>query len=97
LRHVPGMIARADAAGPRGLVFPLCDVREAALVRGAEVRGAATLGELVAILPSQAGWPAVPPPTAPRSTAAPPDLADVRARPSAVGLSRLPRRGATTS
>jgi magnesium chelatase family protein len=78
LRHVPGMIALADAAGPRGLVVPLCDVREAALVRGAEVRGAATLGELVAILRGQAGWPAVPPPTAPLRTAAPPDLADVR-------------------
>ena len=78
LRHVPGMIALADAAGPRGLVIPLCDVREAALVRGAEVRGAATLGELVAILRGQAGWPAVPPPPAPRCTATPPDLADVR-------------------
>ena len=47
-------------------------------MRGAEVRGAATLGDLVAILRGQAGWPAVPPPTAPLSTAAPPDLADVR-------------------
>jgi magnesium chelatase family protein len=47
-------------------------------VRGSEVRGAATLGELVAILRGQASWPAVPPPTAPRSTAAPLDLADVR-------------------
>ena len=35
LRHVPGMIALADAtAAPLGLVVPLCDVREAALVRG---------------------------------------------------------------
>jgi magnesium chelatase family protein len=78
LRHVPGMIALADAAGPLGLVVPLCDVREAGLVRGAEVRGAATLGELVAILRGQAGWPAVPPPPAPLRTAAPPNLADVR-------------------
>jgi magnesium chelatase family protein len=72
------MIALADAAGPRGLVVPLCDVREAALVCGAEVRGAATLGELLAILRGQAGWPAVPSPPAPRGTATPPDLADVR-------------------
>src|ERR1700734_2040941 len=50
LRHVAGMIALADAAGPLGMVVPLCDVREAALVRGEEVRGAATLGELVAVL-----------------------------------------------
>src|SRR6202034_1452995 len=78
LRHVPGMIALADAAGPLGMVVPLGDVREAALVRGAAVRGAATLGELVAILRGQAGWPAVPPPTAPLRTAAPPDLSDVR-------------------
>ena len=78
LRHVPGMIALADAAGPRGVVVPLCDVREAALVRGAAVRGTATLGQLVAILRGQAGWPAVPPPTAPLHTPAPPDLMDVR-------------------
>jgi magnesium chelatase family protein len=78
LRHVPGMIALADAAGPRGVVVPLCDVREAALVRGAAVRGAATLGELVAILRGQAGWPAVPPSTASLSTPVPPDMADVR-------------------
>src|SRR5277367_660195 len=41
LRHVPGMIALADATAPLGLVVPLCDLREAALVRGGEVRGAA--------------------------------------------------------
>ena len=47
LRHVPGMIALADALDPLGLVVPLGDVREAALVRGSDVRGAATLGDLV--------------------------------------------------
>jgi magnesium chelatase family protein len=78
LRHVPGMIALADAAGPLSMVVPLCDVREAALVRGAEVRGAATLGEIVAILRGQAGWPAVPPPTGLASAPDPPDLSDVR-------------------
>ncbi len=57
LRHVPGMIALADAAGPVGLVVPLCDVREAALVRGTEVHGAATLSDLVASLRGQAPWP----------------------------------------
>ena len=30
MRHVPGMIALADATGPLGLVVPLRDVREAA-------------------------------------------------------------------
>jgi magnesium chelatase family protein len=78
LRHVPGMIALADAAGPLGMVVPLGDVREAALVRGDDVRGAATLGELVAVLRGQAPWPSAP--AATERTQAPhaPDLADVR-------------------
>jgi magnesium chelatase family protein len=78
LRHVAGMIALADCAAPSGLVVPLCDVREAALVRGAAVRGAATLGELVAILRGRTDWPAAPAPSATRSPPAPPDLSDVR-------------------
>jgi magnesium chelatase family protein len=78
LRHVPGMIALADAVARLGLVVPLCDVREAALVRGAEVRGAATLGELVSILRGQADWPVAPAPPAGGSTPLPPDLSDVR-------------------
>jgi magnesium chelatase family protein len=59
-------------------VVPLCDVREAALVRGAEVRGAATLAELLAVLRGQARWPTVPPPSGAGSSPAPPDLSDVR-------------------
>ena len=39
LRHVPGMIALADATAPSGLVVPLCDPREAALVRGERPTG----------------------------------------------------------
>jgi magnesium chelatase family protein len=78
LRHVPGMIALADAAAPLGMVVPLCDVREAALVAKAEVRGAATLADLVAILRGQARWPAAPAPTGPALTPEPPDLSDVR-------------------
>ncbi len=62
LRHVPGMIALADASSPLGLVVPLCDVREAALVRGEDVHGAPTLGELCGILRGQSGWPTAPPP-----------------------------------
>ena len=60
LRHVPGMIALADATAPLGLVVPLCDVREAALVRGGIVRGAASLGELMRVLRGQASWPDAP-------------------------------------
>jgi magnesium chelatase family protein len=78
LRHVPGMIALADAAPPLGLIVPLCDVREAALVRGADVRGAATLGQLVAVLRGQAGWPPAPPPVAAVHAPDPADLSDVR-------------------
>ena len=79
LRHVTGMIALADAAGSLGLVVPLCDVREAALVRGEAVRGAATLSDLVAILRGQAPWPSSPPPSGTTgSVATPPDLSDVR-------------------
>ena len=78
LRHVPGMIALADAAGPLGTVVPLCDVREAALVRGTAVRGAATLRELVDVLRGAREWPAIPPGTGAVHAPAPPDLADVR-------------------
>jgi magnesium chelatase family protein len=78
LRHVPGMIALADAAGPLGMVVPLCDVREAALVRGDEVHGAATLRELVAVLRGQADWPSVPPVAVIGRAPDPPDLSDVR-------------------
>jgi magnesium chelatase family protein len=78
LRHVPGMIALADAAGPVGMVVPRCDVREAALVRGDAVRGTDTLGELVGILRGQAEWPSVPAPTERDRTEDLPDLSDVR-------------------
>ncbi|HXN63406.1 MAG TPA: YifB family Mg chelatase-like AAA ATPase [Acidimicrobiales bacterium] len=81
LRQVPGMIALADATSPLGLVVPLGDVREAALVRGGDVRGAQTLSELVRVLRGQAAWPDVPP-RAPVTSAAPgTDLADVRGQP----------------
>ena len=86
LRHVPGMIALADTAAPRGLVVPLCDVREAALVRGTEVRGAATLGDLVAVLRGRADWPAVPALAQKAPAPLPPDLADVQGQ--ALGRTR---------
>jgi len=78
LRHVPGMIALADAAAPLGMVVPLCDVREAALVRGAAVRGAATLGELVAVLRGQANWPTIPRSRGTVHAPDEPNLSDVR-------------------
>jgi len=87
LRHVPGMIALADATSPLGLVVPLGDVREAALVRGDAVHGAATLGDLTRILRGQSGWPEVPAQSVvPRAPSAP-DLSDVRGQ--AVGRRAL--------
>ena len=97
LRHVPGMIALADAAGPSVLVVPLCDVREAALVRGDAVRGAATLGDLVAVLRGQTPWPSVPPATEPRLLRPSPTCPTCGVRPWAGAPLRSPRRDVTTS
>lgn len=87
LRHVPGMIALADATAPRPLVVPLGDVPEAALVRGSAVHGVETLAELAEVLRGRAGWPAAPAraPAAPRASA--PDLREVRGQ--AVGRRAL--------
>jgi magnesium chelatase family protein len=90
LRHVPGMIALADATAPLGLVVPLCDVREAALVRGSEAHGVSNLAQLAQILRGLADWPPVPPPDADPATTTTgpePDLADVRGQ--AVGRHAL--------
>lgn len=80
LRHVPGMIALADAVSSSPvLVVPLCDVQEAVLVRGADVRGAATLIELVRVLRRQSSWQALPEPAlSAKPPSSGPDLADVR-------------------
>ncbi len=89
LRHVPGMIALADAMAPLGLVVPLGDVREAALVRGSDVHGAATLGELARVLRGQGDWPdpPAPSPSADHGAHGAPDLAEVRGQ--AVGRRAL--------
>ena len=78
LRHVPGMIALPDATAPSGLVVPLCDVREAALVRGEEAHGVATLAELTRVLRGQSGWPPTPPAPTESDAGPVPDLSDVR-------------------
>ncbi len=89
LRHVPGMIALADATTPLGLVVPLGDVREAALVRRSDVHGAATLGDLARVLRGQADWPdpPAPSPSADHGAHGVSDLADVRGQ--AVGRRAL--------
>lgn len=78
LRHVPGMIALADATDAPELVVPLDDVAEAALVRGNTVHGVATLADLVRILRGQAAWPPPPEPKRARRSTTEPDLRDVR-------------------
>ena len=78
LRHVPGMIALADASTAKSLVVPLCDVREAGLVRDQGVHGAATLAEVVSVLRGRAPWPRVPEVQRQEPGAPGPDLADVR-------------------
>src|ERR1700728_2419471 len=60
LRHVPGMIALADATAPLGMVVPLCDLHEAALVRGTAAHGASSLAELAQVLRGQRAWPETP-------------------------------------
>ena len=78
LRHVPGMIALADASTAEQLVVPLCDVGEAKLVREHGVHGVATLTELVSVLRRQVPWPSVPEAGIAEAIAPGPDLADVR-------------------
>jgi magnesium chelatase family protein len=87
LRHVPGMIALADATAPLQLVVPLIDLREAALVRGVAAHGVSTLAQLAQILRGQATWPDAPPPPVTSAPLEPPDLADVRGQ--AVGRHAL--------
>jgi len=77
VRRVPGTVPLVEAIAARTVVVPVECAGEAALVAGPDVRGAATLGELIACLKGDAAWPAAPgavPPTTPP----PLDLADVR-------------------
>jgi magnesium chelatase family protein len=78
LRHVPGVLALADAATPHRVVVPLCDLGEAVLVRGHNARGISTLEALVEVLRGRAAWPEPPPPPAAITGPLQPDLADVR-------------------
>ncbi len=58
VRHVPGMIGLADAAGGHRMMVPVADAAEAALVRAESVAGVASLRQLVAILTGCTPWPA---------------------------------------
>jgi len=77
VRRVPGTVPLVEAIAARTVVVPLECASEAALVGGPEVRGATTLGSLIATLKGEEAWPALPrlsPPALPP----PPDLSDVR-------------------
>jgi magnesium chelatase family protein len=88
VRHVPGMIGLADAAGGRRMVVPAVDAGEAALVRPDAVSGVDSLRHLASILKSGAPWPDPPRPDPPRPASGrrpfdeerdpEPDLADVK-------------------
>lgn len=81
VRGVLPAVAAAVAAGVERVVVAEADAAEARLVRGADVRGVATLGELALAYGAQIPPPAVLPPVARGPVRAPraetPDLADV--------------------
>jgi magnesium chelatase family protein len=81
LRGVQGLLPMLRRARDEGLthaIVPRSQAREAALVRGIEVRAVATLSECVGLLSSTYSAPPLePPPELPR-VALEPDLADVR-------------------
>ena len=78
IRTVPGMVPMAEAVTAPVLVVPVRSAPEAALVQRHDLRGVATLAELVAALQRRAPWPDLPPPPVPLPPPRPPDLADVR-------------------
>jgi magnesium chelatase family protein len=83
VRPVTGTLALVDAlvrAGIERVIVPIDNASEAALVPGAHVLAARTLGELHACLKGELPWPDPPPPraTEAESIDEPLDLADVR-------------------
>jgi len=85
VRPVVGALGIVDAltrTGVTHVIVPAANAREAALVPGAEIRVARSLGELHACLKGEAPWPDPPQPPPPRCDAAdtdePLDLIDVR-------------------
>jgi magnesium chelatase family protein len=80
LRHVPGVLALADAVEGRWLVVPASDADEADAAKPDGVRAASTLRQLVAALEGSEEWSSVPGSVdRPETNAArAPDLAEVR-------------------
>jgi magnesium chelatase family protein len=81
VRRVRGMVPLVDALREPVAVVPAPCVAEARLVGRHDVRGVASLAEVVAALKGDAGWPEVPEPPPGPPEPPPPDLADVRGHP----------------
>ncbi len=85
LRRVPGVLPAAlecSRAAKRGIVCPVENAPEAALVEGIEVVGAASLSECVGFFNGRWTPEEIPPLQRP-ATAAPPDMRSVRGHPFA--------------
>ena len=84
VRPVPGLVSLADATEAPELFVPRCGAEQAAVIRPGCVRGAATLGEIVAALTDRGPLPPiVEPPAEPVGDEQVGDLADVRGQPLA--------------
>lgn len=85
LRRIPGVLPAAlecKRAGKRGIVCPVENAPEAALVEGIEVVGAGSLSECVRFFTGD--WlPEEIPPLEPEATPPPPDMRSVRGHPFA--------------
>ncbi len=96
LRHVPGMIALADAMAPLELVVPFCDLHEAALIRGTRH----TASPRWPTWPASSGvaptGPIRPPPHQPPPPATGPTWPTSRARRSVATPSKWPPPADTT-
>ncbi len=84
IRPVAGLVSLADAVEAEEIFVPRCGAEQAAVVRPGQVRGAATLGEIVGALADEAPLPPLVEPAAASSGCSNRgDLADVRGQPLA--------------
>ncbi len=84
IRPVTGLVSLADAMEADEIFVPRCGADQAAVVRPGQVRGAATLGEIVAGLIGSEPLPLIVEPLAgPKAEHRAGDLADVRGQPLA--------------
>lgn len=87
LRPGRGTLAIAEGAarcGLRGLIVPVANASEAAIVEGLEIFPASDLGEVGRVLRGEQPMPDAPPYPAAPVPAEPPDLSDVRGHPGPI-------------